>query len=436
MSLLGKFINAIWVRLVVMGSGMGISVLLARIMGAEEFGHYVFAFSVATLLAIPVQAGLPVLLTKNLPKYDVTDDMARIRGILVFTVLSIAAFSAVAFLGYWIFDCWQARQFGTYEGRDAVHLAVLLVPLIALSTSLGAAVRNLGRLLTGQIIETGLRQLLLLGILAAVALGFLATELSAESAMVLHIVASILTVLVGVIALLFACDLGSKFRELSIDWKAWSVALLPLSLIASLQIILGKSDVIMLRGIAGAEEVAIYFVANQLGNLAFLSNQAVAMVAGPMMSRAVQQGEIGTVQTLFVRSALFVFVMALPMAVALLMAGEPILDSVYGAEFVDAYPAVIAFALGYVIQALFGYPELLLKFTEHEWLVLRMMIFAVFANLGLNAMLIPWGGALGAALASMAVTLAVKLYMCLDLRRKIGVATFAYRTALAAADNK
>jgi O-antigen/teichoic acid export membrane protein len=344
----------------------------------------------------------------------------------MFTVFSTAAFSAVAFLGYWTFDYWQARQFGTYEGRGAVHLALLLVPFIALSTSLGAAARNLGRLLTGQIIETGLRQILLLGILAAAALGFLATELSAESAMALHIVASILTVLVGIIVLLFACDLGRKFRELRIDWKAWSIALLPLSLIASLQVILGKSDLIMLRGIAGAEEVAIYFVANQLGNLVFLSSQAVAMVAGPMMSRAVQQGEMGTVQTLFVRCSLFVFVMALPMAVALLVAGEPILDFVYGAEFIEAYSAVIAFAAGYVMQALFGYPELLLKFTEHEWLVLRTMIIAIFANVGLNAILIPWGGALGAAVASMVVTLLVKFYLCLEIRRKTGVSTFAY----------
>lgn len=425
--------NAIWVRLLVMGSGIGISILLARILGAEGFGQYVFAFSVVTLLAIPVQAGLPVLLTQKLPKYEVTKDIARVRGILAYTILSTAAFSAVVFLCYWALDFWRVQQFGAYEGREVVHIAVLLVPFIALSTSLGAAVRNLGRLLTGQIIETGLRQMFLLCILVAAALGFFALGLSPISAMVMHIVASILTVLIGLTVLLFACDLGFKFAELRIDWKAWSVALLPLSLIASLQIILGKTDVIMLRGIVGAEQVAIYFVANQFGNLVFLSSQAVTMVTGPMLSRAVQKGEMGSVQTLFVRSALFVFAMALPVAVLLLVAGESILDFVYGTDFVEAYSAVMAFAIGYVVQALFGYPALLLKLTEHEWLVLRTMVVAIFANVGLNALLIPWGGALGAAIASMTVTLAIHLFLCVQIRRKIGVSTFAYAESLAIA---
>ncbi|WP_372921894.1 lipopolysaccharide biosynthesis protein, partial [Roseovarius sp.] len=352
-------------------------------------------------------------------------DLARLRGLLLFALLFTLVFSALAFVAYWAVDLWLTHQFGVYAGRETVHLAILLLPFIALSTSLGAAVRSLGRLLVGQVIETGLRQFTLLAMLGAVAIGAVGAQLSADMAMKFHIAAAVVTTAVGGVVVALGCGVGSGPAGTSIEWRKWALTLVPLSLITGLQIILSKTDVMMLRGLIGAEEVAIYFIANQFGNLVFLANQAVRMVKGPMLARAVQKQDLAALQQVYSRGALFVFLFALPAAAILLLFGAPILGVVFGAEYRSAYPVVVVFAIGYVIQALFGNTELLLKVTDNEWVVMRAMMLAIIANLGLNTLIIPWLGALGAALATITVTLCLKGYLSREIRRRVGISAFA-----------
>lgn len=432
MRLLRQFIQGVALRISFMAAGLGISVLLARSLGADSFGHYVFALSVATIIAIPVQAGLPMLLTKHLPKYQVTKDDGRIKGLLAFTFLFIASFSGLVLIVYWGFDSWLTGYFGRYAGREVVHIAMLLVPFIALATSLGAAIRSLGRLFLGQVIETGMRQVLLLAMLSAAALGAAGAQFNAEDAMWLNVAAALTTTLVAAPIVWLACGVTRGLADSRIEWRAWTVTLLPLSLISGLQIILSKSDVIMLRGMVGGEEVALYFIANQLGNLVFLSNIVMRLVTGPMLARAIQKNDVETVQYVYARGALFVFLSTIPLAIVLIGFGPSIVDAVFGLEYRDAFPAVVAFAVGYMAQALFGNTELLLKITDNEWVVLRAMGGAIFANLSLNALLIPMLGALGAAIASMAVTVAVKFYLARQIQSRVGISAFAFARTRAA----
>lgn len=425
MRLLRRFVEAVGLRIAVIFIGMAVSILLARVLGPTEFGYYIFAFSVVTILSVPVQAGMPMLLTKHLPKYQVAGKRPEITGILIFAVGFIIGFCGLTYAVFWAFNTWLTSQYGTYGGQETVRLAMLLLPFIALSTTLGAAIRSLDRLFLGQVVETAMRQTFLLAMLAAIAFGGVTATLNAQVAMGLHIVAAFVTTLVTAGIVLFACGLTTGFRDARYHWKPWLIALLPLSLTAGMQVILGKSDVIMLRAIAGAEEVSTYFIANQFGNLVFLSNQAVGLVVGPMLARAAQEREMDKLQLVYARGALFVFATTLPMTVLLIFFGDPLIEILFGSEYDNVYPAMLAFSIGYVFQALFGNTEMLLKVTDHEWVVLRTTGIALIGNLALNALLIPIYGALGAAVASMAVTIAVKFTLALRIRKLVGISAFA-----------
>ena len=50
---------------------------------------------------------------------------------------------------------------------------------------------------------------------------------------------------------------------------------------------------------------------------------------------------------------------------------------------------------------------------------------AIIANLGLNAVMIPWFGALGAALASVTVMICLKGYLAREIRHRVGISAFA-----------
>lgn len=110
--------------------------------------------------------------------------------------------------------------------------------------------------------------------------------------------------------------------------------------------------------------------------------------------------------------------------------GRPIISLVFGPDFHAAYPVVVVFAIGYVCQAFLGQTDMLLKVTDNEWVVLRAIALGIVANLALNALLIPWLGTVGAALASVVVTLGVKIYLCREIRRRLGVSAFALAAVL------
>ncbi len=85
-----------------LAAGLLISVALARTLGAEGYGTYTFAFSLAALLAVPIQLGLPTLAVREVALSVERNDLGRLRGFLRWshrTILSLSAFIGVATIG-------------------------------------------------------------------------------------------------------------------------------------------------------------------------------------------------------------------------------------------------------------------------------------------------------------------------------------------------
>ncbi|WP_181918932.1 lipopolysaccharide biosynthesis protein [Wenzhouxiangella sediminis] len=421
-----KFIQALGLRICVLLVGFATSVLLARILGPTEFGYYLFAFSLMTLIAIPVQAGMPMLITKKLPQYDHGEQHPLIKGLLIQCAFLIVIFSAIAIAGINTFNLWWFRTSGGYEGMEVVVWGSLLIPLIAFATLSGAAIRSLQRHFVGQAVETALRQALLLALIGSLSIIFnSAFSLDATQAMILHILAGLATALIGWLAL--AHTFTFDWHKVSVHFKTrqWLKNLAPLAVIAGMTVILGKTDIIMLRILAGADEVAHYYVAAQFGMLVFISAQGVRLVNGPLLAREAKTGNRPYMQRIYSQGALFVFLTTIPTAMILILFGRPIIELIFGAPFIAAYAAVIVFSVGYMLQALFGTTEIILKIMDHEATIVRAFAVAIVANILINAILIPPLGIFGAALASMTVTIASKLYLSLQIYRKIGIRAFA-----------
>ena len=81
-------------------TGIGLAVLLARTLGAEGYGVYVFALTLAFMLSMPVQMGLPTLLMRQVSIYRSQHDWAHLGGMVRWSaglaVLSLTTVSLAA----------------------------------------------------------------------------------------------------------------------------------------------------------------------------------------------------------------------------------------------------------------------------------------------------------------------------------------------------
>jgi O-antigen/teichoic acid export membrane protein len=221
---------------------LALSVVLARTLAPEGYGIYAFAFSAMTLLAVPVQLGLPTLLIREVARYHLESRWDLLRGILkranqtVF-ILSLVVGSTAGGIAWLFADRWDFTQLATFGW------SLLLLPLIALNRLREAALQGLRRVVMGQIPEKVLQPVILLILVGSTSL---ADSLAPPLAMALYCTAAMLSFLVGTVMLLRALPTEVRAVQPRYDGSTWMSSVLPLSLLAGLQVINGQTDIFML----------------------------------------------------------------------------------------------------------------------------------------------------------------------------------------------
>ena len=101
--------------------------------------------------------------------------------------------------------------------------------------------------------------------------------------------------------------------------------------------------------------------------------------------------------------------------------GGKLLLWIFGAVYVSAYPALIVLAAGASIGALAGPAAYVLLLTGHEGAYPRIMACGLLVRLVLIAVLGPWLGLMGAAIAWSVSTIGVRSALIIACRQRIGL---------------
>lgn len=421
--------RALGLRLALVAVNLATAVLLARLLGPEGYGVYVFALSVMMIVALPGQAGVPLVIVRELTFRIVDGDWARVRGavsrlralVIGYGLVAGAALAAVALV--------FADRLTGAELRAHLWAAALL-PAAILGAATGAGLRGLDHAGAGQAVETLLRPLaLLLLVLAALVAG---AAPGPGGVMALHALGAGVALAVGLIlqhrvlaprvkGLRPAGETGALLRQIA-----------PFTLIAGIQLILAKTDIVMLRALDGAEAVGHYQVALQWANLALFAHQAMVMAATPALARAHRAGAQGDVQATLTAAARFVFLGALPVALCLLAFGAPLISLTFGAAFAPAWAALSVLVTGRLVQSSFGAIVPLARILGWERVMTALIAAAAALNVGLNALLIPSHGIAGAALASVLSDFAWKGALVVLAWRRLGLSVLPFGPVRAA----
>ena len=385
-------------------AAFGVQILLARTLGAAEYGIYVYAASWAGFLVMLPVLGFDTGLLRFVASYNVRQMWPALRGVLVRThQITLAAGIAAAALAAVVLQILgpslQPHLF------QAGLLAVLLIPVLALTTVSQASLRGFKRVVLSHLPEAIVRPL---GLALLVGL-FLVTRpdsMTAPVAMGFNVLAAVAGLVLCVGLLRRSVPLETRQAVTEYRTREWISTSLPLLLASSLYLLLGQIDTLMLGFLQGTRDVGIYNVAARMSVFLLFGMQAVNIIAAPMISELHSSKTRSEMQRLLRRIAAWTLTVTTPVLLFTLVAGRWLLG-LFGEQFEIAYFPLVLLCLGQFANALSGPCGFLLTMTGHERETLPILWLTLAANVALNVPAVHFLGIEGLA-AATAVAFALR----------------------------
>jgi len=395
-------------------------ILLARWIGAHEFGIYAYVWTWVLLLGTLSNLGLGTSPQRFIPTYLERGEMDMLRGFvdggrwLAFGLSSLLA--GVAALGLLQFSdhlqSWPLVPF---------YLGLACLPLVVLTEVQGGIARTYDWPQLAMAPTFLLRPLLLILVFAGMhVLGF---EANAVGAMIAAIIATWITAAWQFLALgrrlKGALPAGPKVYAP----KAWLRASFPQFMLEGFYLLLTYSDVILLERFVSPDQVAIYYAATKLVSLVAFVYFSVAAAAAHKFTHYHVADRPEELHAFMRASIRWTFLPSLAMSVAVLALGGPLL-SLFGPGFAEGTVLLPVLLLGLLARASIGPVEKLLAMVGHQDVCALVYAIAFVVNIGLNLLLVPVSGLMGAAIATSIALVVESILLFLITRRRLGLHVF------------
>lgn len=395
-------------------------IILARMMGDFEYGVFVFVWVIAIILGNLSCLGFHTAVIRFLPQYRTEGAeeailglaaTARIFAMVSATLIATTGIAALYLLGDRIQEHYVQPLF----------VAAFALPMIALGDVLDGTARANGWPVHALSPTYIVRPLLILGFVGlAIGLGQIA---DANTAILATLAAAYTTTLAQF--LVVTGKLRNRFssRRIEIHFRTWILVAFPIFLIEGFYFMLTNADVIIVGIYLPPEKVAVYFAAAKTMALVHFVYFAVKAAAAQRFSALVSAGDRTALAGFTRQTTQWTFWPSLIVG-GLVVAAGPFLLSLFGPGFADGHIVMVVLFAGILAKSMIGPGEVLLTMAGEQKICAAIYAFALAANLGLNVLLIPPWGLLGAATATAAAMGVEAILLHVVIRRKLGIVMF------------
>jgi O-antigen/teichoic acid export membrane protein len=378
------------------------SVLLARWLGASGFGIYASSIALILLLGVVAQVGLPTLVIRMLPTFEVRQQWGLMRGLLQRANILVLA-ASLFLVGVGAIVVWNFSNRLQTLHVQTLWWALAILPIAALNALRSATLRGLRHILAGQLSEN---LIIPGGFLALIVIWQYSTtnhgvgDLSVDVAVGLRLAATGLAFCVGTRLLSQRTPPQLLSAAPEYNTFAWLRSAAPLLVLAGMSIINTQTDILMLIALKGAESSGVYSAAARGAELVAFPLFIISGVVQPTISRLYASDALQQLQRVLTGATRAAFALASPIALTLALFSKPILNTIYGADFERGSTALIILATAQIVNVGVGLVGQILIMTGHERDALIGLGVGVVVNVLLNAALIPTLDVVGAALAT------------------------------------
>lgn len=397
---------------------LALAVVLARGLGAENYGVYAFAFAAVGLASVFADFGFPTLLERLVATGELQQNQPLINGLLkrssqLVAGASIIAAAVLVCFALLKYDGWQSDQ-----GR-ALIVAAAIVPIGAFLRSWSGVLSGYRQVLRSRAVELLMLPMTALGLIL-VAFGFFPQSQNATVALTIQWFS---TVLAAVVLLLMLQKHRPKTNnsQAQYETKQWLRSAAPLMIVGSASSIVALCDILMLGVMRSTTEVGVYRVAAQSSLLIGMGVQAANMILAPRFARWWKAGEMQKMQAIVTQSTRLVFALAATGCLIFALVGQVFLNFVFGVEFAASFLPLMVLCVGQLFSVGFGSVGYLLTMTGNEQATARGMLIAAVVNIVLNLLFIPKWGMMGAAVATSISLIFWNLLLYRSVRKLTGL---------------
>jgi len=406
-------------KILSMPLGVAASVIVARYLGPEGYGKYSFVMTVMTVMSLPIGSGIKQLTTREIASYYDSNNWPFFKGLLYRSHQWVTAISLLCILviGYFSFDY---SRLGLKSSWELQFIAILILPFLGFEAIRTGTLRGLNHVITAQIPEFLVRpgsHLIIVIILLTSGL------LTPTSTLFSQLFAAVCAFGVGAYLLRQRMPQG-KLNNVKLKYqnKEWFYAWLPFTLLMAANLFNNQLGILLLGWFGTDVQIGAFKVASKGAQFVSFPLVIVNMVISPYITKYFRRGDNKKLQDLSKKSARAALLLSIPVAFPLIFFGAPIVELVFGSEYVAKTVSPLAIlTIGQLVSVFFGSVGLFLTMSGYERDTLFGQVTAVIINAILGFFLIPIIGATGAALATSAgmviwnVIMAIKFYQRLNL---------------------
>ncbi len=392
-------------------------VALARWMGSDGFGVYVYVWTWVLLLGEVVHLGLPIAAQRFIPEYKTAATADTLRGFLVGARwLALSGAGVAALIGAAL-----VRLCQNWLDPDQVvplYLACVALPFFSLAIVLDGTSRAYNWINLALLPHFFWRPLMILMLVGAAHLaGYPVDAITVMAAV------GVATVTMTVVQLVLVERrlgrlVGRGPRRYEV--KRWLGTSLPIMLVWGFYTLLTYTDVVMLQQFRPAHDVAVYYAAARTLLLVTFVYFAVGAAVTHRFSAYHLAGDRAGLAALVRNAVRWTFWPSLVATLVMLAIGKPLLW-LFGPEFVTGYPLMFILAIGLLARASIGPAERLFSMLG-EQRICALIYGAAFAiNVVGCVVLIPRLGASGAAIAISAAIVFETAALFIVAKRRLGL---------------
>lgn len=374
--------------------GLAQAVILARLLGATDYGIFATAMSVSAILAAIAVGGFDQYAVRELARLRADGDLPTS---LAFIRFGNRATLAASILGGAILAL-VAGAYGGHESdwRNTFMLAAAATPLATLLLLHAGQLRGLGAVVIAQVPVALIRPSALIVLLGAFWIAGL--PMMAPQGMTAWLLACGAALLIASAALRSRTVPLAGLGAAPPRARKWLMDAAPFFGSTVVAIIFYQVNTLMLATMAGAQAAGYFQPIASIAPVLALPVMALAMPFAPKVVELWQHGDEATLRRITCMYTLASFTGTTVLGFGILLLGEYILR-LFGPAFVSSAPAITWIVAAQILFSALGPSEILLAMTGAQRIVLAAQSAALGVAILIGAMLIPSWGVYGAAVS-------------------------------------
>ncbi len=396
--------------------------------GAGGYGLYTLCLSLVNLVSAIFNLGLDDAMVRYVAIYRGKQQTKSLQGLLLFctALAGIAGLLGALLLLFFtpqLVTLWLSLKHHTLDNAATLARAIALlqvmapvIPLMTMQVMWFAGLRGFKafkwRVLSTSVLQPLLQILLMLGVIYL----FRHDKDGITAVALVLLISTMFSAVLNMFFLLRQVSRVATPEPERYEVREWLTFASFNFLTTIIDTVLDSIDTILLA-VFGVSVVAIgqYGAAIRLSAFIAMPLLSLNNIFAPTIAELHSQGEMKRLESMFKIMTKWSISFSLPIFLVMVLF-SPFLLAIPGASFAPAWPLLIAFSVGAMINAGTGAVGYMLLMTGYQRLSFLNSLVAVAVNIGLGIWLTPRYGAMGTAMSTGLAICALNLMRMLQVR--------------------